>query len=86
MKAVEHGILDCNFSPWNHYKGKVLLVRDKEGALRYLDRGNIPLPEEVVEYHREKIRERELAEHKKAGLEMVIRDVYQISNASMKSS
>jgi methylaspartate mutase epsilon subunit len=85
VKAVEHGILDCNFSPWIHYKGKVLLVRDKEGALRYLDRGNIPLPKEVVEYHREKIRERELAEHKKAGLEMVIRDVYQISNVSMKT-
>jgi methylaspartate mutase epsilon subunit len=86
VKAVEYGILDCNFSPWIHYKGKVLIVRDKAGALRYLDHGNLPLPKEVIEYHREKIAEREKAENKKADLEMMIRDVYRISNVYMKAS
>jgi len=83
---VEYGILDCNFSPWIYYKGKVLIVRDREGALRYLDHGNIPLPKEVIEYHKEKIAEREKAENKKADLEMMIRDVYRISNVYMKAS
>ena len=84
VRAVEHGILDCNFSPWIHYKGKVLLVRDNEGALRYHEHGNIPLPKEVAAYHREKIRQRELKAGKPADLEMVIRDVYQISNVAMQ--
>ena len=86
VRAVEHGILDCNFSPWIHYKGKVLLVRDNEGALRYHEHGNMPLPKEVAAYHREKIRQRELKAGKPADLEMVIQDVYQISNVAMQAA
>ena len=37
----------------------MLPVRDKNGAIRYLDHGNLPLPKEVVRYHKEKIAERE---------------------------
>jgi len=75
VEAVNHGILDTIFSPWRHLKGNVLLVRDSCGAIRYLDHGNIPLPPEVANYHKEKIAEREKAEGIKADLDMVIKDV-----------
>lgn len=75
VKAVEHGILDTIFSPWVHLKGNVLLVRDNNGAIRYLDHGNIPLPSEVVEYHKQKIAEREKAEGIKADLDMIIKEI-----------
>jgi methylaspartate mutase epsilon subunit len=75
VKAVECGVLDTIFSPWRYLKGNVLLVRDNNGAIRYLDHGNIPLPTEVVEYNREKVAEREKVEGVKADLEMVIKDV-----------
>ena len=86
VKAVERGVLDCNFSPWVYYKGKVLTVRDKEGALRYLDHGNLPFPKEVVEYHREKIAERESADGKKIDLDTMITDLFWISDVTMKDA
>jgi len=79
VKAVDHGVLDTQFSPWRHLKGKVLLVRDKKGAIRYLDHANIPLPKEVIKYHKEKIAEREKAEGRKADLEWVIENVTRVS-------
>ncbi|MFC2059251.1 methylaspartate mutase subunit E [Chloroflexota bacterium] len=75
LKAVERGELDAAFSPWIYLKGKVLPVRDKNGAIRYQDHGNLPLPKEVIRYHKEKIAERESAEGNKADLKMVISDI-----------
>ena len=85
VRAVESGVLDCNFSPWIHYKGEVIVVRDKDGALRYLEHGNIPLPREVAEYHRDKIAERESAEGRKMDLDTMITDLFWISDVALKN-
>lgn len=74
-KAVEAGWVDTMLTPWKHNKGKVMVLRDAENAVRYFDTGNIPLPEEVKAYHREKIAERERKEGRKAGFDMVVRDL-----------
>jgi methylaspartate mutase epsilon subunit len=74
-KGVEAGWVDTMLTPWRYNHGKVLLVRDAEGAVRYLDPGNIPLPTEVREYHREKIAEREVRGGCKADLRMVREDL-----------
>ena len=58
---------------------KVLPARDIDGAIRYLDHGNIPLPREVAEYHRQKIEQRAKADGIKADIEMVINDVTYLS-------
>lgn len=79
VKAIDYGVLDTQFSPWRHLKGKVLLVRDGRGAIRYLDHANIPLPKEVIDYHKEKIAEREKAEGQKADMEWVIENVTRVS-------
>ncbi len=75
VKGVEIGVIDTVFSPWRFFKSKVLLVRDACNALRYLDPGNIPLPPEVREYHREKIAQREKKDGTQANLDMAIRDI-----------
>lgn len=74
-KGVEAGWVDTMLTPWKHNKGKVVVMRDAENAVRYLNTGNVPLPDEVKEYHREKIAEREKKEGRKAGLEMVVQDL-----------
>ena len=50
------------------------MVRDGNGALRYLDHGLMPLPSEVVEYHRSRIAERERKENTVAGVNWIIRE------------
>jgi methylaspartate mutase epsilon subunit len=58
IKAIEAGILDSPMSPNINVKDKVSGIRDAQGAVRYLDFGNLPIPEEVKEFNREKLAER----------------------------
>jgi len=73
------GVLDAPFSPWVHIKGKILSVRDREGAFRYLDHGNLPFSKEIVDYHHQKIAERERVENRKAGYQMLVEDIAWLS-------
>ena len=67
-KGVEAGWVDTMLTPWKYNKGKVMVMRDAENAVRYLDPGDIPLPDEVREYHRQKLAEREKKEGPQARL------------------
>ena len=73
--GVEAGWIDTMVTPWKHNNGKVLLVRDAENAVRYLNSGDIPLPREVKDYHREKIAERERRDGRQADFDMVVEDI-----------
>ena len=73
-QALLNGVLDTIFSPYKYLKGKVRIVRDRNGALRYLDPGLVPLPRDVVEYHRSRIAEREAHEGSTAGVQWIIRE------------
>jgi methylaspartate mutase epsilon subunit len=72
--AILSGVLDTMFSPYKFLKSKVKVVRDRNGALRYLDHGLMPLPKEVVDYHRSRIADRERAEASAAGVNWIIRE------------
>ena len=43
-KGVEAGWIDTMLTPWKYNKGKVMVMRDAQNAVRYLDPGDIPLP------------------------------------------
>ena len=53
----------CLFAPSRFNQGKVLPIRDKEGAVRLYKHGNLPLPSDVLAYHQEKIAAREGRNH-----------------------
>ena len=72
--GVKDGTLDTMFSPWRPLKGAVKNVRDASGAFRYLEAGNVPLPNEVREYNSQKIKERESKTGESAGLRWVIEE------------
>jgi methylaspartate mutase epsilon subunit len=73
-RAFEAGVIDTMFSPYRYLKGKVKVVRDANGALRYLDPGLTPVPAEVVEYHRECIAQRERKEGTQADVRWIVRE------------
>jgi len=73
-KAILSGALDTMFSPYKYLKSKVKIVRDCNGALRYLDHGLMPLPKDVIEYHRSRISEREHKESSTAGVSWIVRE------------
>jgi methylaspartate mutase epsilon subunit len=83
IKGVESGVIDSSFSPNKQVKDQVIGVKDCRGAIRYKDFGNLPLSEEVKEFHREKVAERERVEGCKADYEITVRDFWAFSKGQL---
>lgn len=73
--GVEAGWIDTMLTPWKYNKGNVMVARDAENAVRYFNTGDIPLPDEVKEYHRAKLAEREAREGRKIDFNTVVNDL-----------
>lgn len=84
VRAAEAGMLDSPFSSNIHVKDKVLGVRDLNGACRFLEFGNLPLPLEVKQFHQEKVAERESAEGQKMDYNAAIKDFWAFSKGTIK--
>jgi methylaspartate mutase epsilon subunit len=83
QKAFDGGFMDTPLSSNVNIKSRVLGVRDMKGACRYLDMGNLPLPEEAKAYNREKLAEREKAEGKKLDYHTVVQEFWSFANARL---
>ncbi len=83
VRAFEAGVVDVPFAPSRFNAGKILPARDNEGAVRFLNWGNLPFTEEIRDFHREKIAVRARAENRDATFQMVIDDIYAIGKGMM---
>lgn len=83
VRAFEAGVLDVPFAPAACNAGKLLPVRDNDGAVRVFEMGRIPLPDDVMGYHRDKIAERAKAEGRTPAFQMVVDDIYAISKSKL---
>ena len=55
VEAFRTGVLDIPFAPSDSNAGVLMPVRDNNGAVRLLETGMTPLPEDVVHFHKEAI-------------------------------
>lgn len=83
LKAVEEGFLDSSFSPNKQVRDLVVGVKDCRGAIRWKEFGNLPFPEEVKKFHREKVAEREKAERRKMDYEVLVEDFWAFSKGQL---
>ncbi|MDR1605285.1 MAG: hypothetical protein LBS10_10975 [Gracilibacteraceae bacterium] len=81
--AFKAGVLDSPFSINIHAKDQVLGIRDKNGATRYLDFGNLPYPEEMKDFHRQKVAARAAAEGRKMDYYVSLEDFWAISKGQL---
>jgi len=72
-------VLDNPFAAHPAVACKVMGVRDSEGVVRYLYFGNLPFIKEIIEFHKEKIAEREKKRGRKVDYETVIDDLLLVS-------
>ena len=86
IKGVDMGVIDSPLSSNMNVKSAVLGIRDHEGAVRYLDFGNLPIPEEAKEFHREKVKEREDEEKRKMDYNVFIEDFWALSKGAITGS
>ncbi|MCX6569809.1 MAG: methylaspartate mutase subunit E [Candidatus Aminicenantes bacterium] len=83
VAAFQAGVLDVPFAPSIYNLGKVLPMRDNEGFLRIFHKGNLPLDNDVMAYHREKLGERAKAEGREISFQMVTDDIYAVSKGKL---
>ena len=83
VRAFKAGVLDVPFAPARANAGKLLPVRDNDGAVRIFNPGNLPLTPELLDFHKQKVDARAQVENRKASFQMVIDDVYAISNGRL---
>lgn len=83
IRAFHAGVLDIPFAPSRENAGKVLPARDNEGAVRFLDHGNLPFSEELVAFHKDKMKERADYEKRSISFQMVIDDIYAIGKGRL---
>ena len=83
VRAFEAGVLDIPFAPSRYNAGKIMPARDNYGAVRLLDPANIPLTQDLKDFHREKMNERGAHEKRPVSFQMVIDDIYSIGKGTL---
>ncbi len=83
VRAFESGVLDVPFAPSRYNQSGILPARDNEGAVRYLEFGNLPLSADIKDFHEEKMRKRGEKEGRQPGFQMVTDDIYAIGKGRL---
>jgi methylaspartate mutase epsilon subunit len=83
INAVKDGILDSSMSPNIHVADQVLGAKDSTGAVRYIEFGNLPIPDEAKNFHRRKLAAREKAEQRKIDYNVMVQDFWAFSKGEL---
>ncbi|MCX7884478.1 MAG: methylaspartate mutase subunit E, partial [Caloramator sp.] len=78
VKAFEAGVLDIPFAPSKYNAGKMLPARDNNGAVRYLEFGNVPMSKDIRDYNRKLLEERAEYEGRDVSFQMVVDDIFAV--------
>ncbi|OGV70715.1 MAG: methylaspartate mutase subunit E [Lentisphaerae bacterium RIFOXYB12_FULL_65_16] len=83
VRAFAAGVIDVPFAPSVFNLGRMMPVRDNEGAVRIFAPGQMALDKDVLEFHRAKVQERAKAEGREPVFQMVIDDIYAVSKGRL---
>lgn len=83
VKAFEAGLIDIPFAPNRYNAGKMLPVRDNNGAVRIMDFGNLPFTDDLRAFHKDKLTERGQTEGRDVSFQMVIDDIYAVGKGRL---
>jgi methylaspartate mutase epsilon subunit len=79
IRAVKAGVLDNPFATNPASPCKVMGIKDSEAALRYLNHGNLPFSQDIIEFHKGKVGEREKKRGKQLDYETLVSDLLAVS-------
>jgi len=86
VQAFKRGIIDVPFAPSELNLGKILPARDLDGKIRILEFGNLGFTDEIKQIHRAKLEQRAKAQNRDLSIQMVIDDIYAVSNGNLVGS
>jgi methylaspartate mutase epsilon subunit len=77
--GFKHGLIDIPFAASRQCRNEVMVARDAAGAVRYLDAGSIPVPADVLAYHKECLERRAAARGRPIDYQTIADDIFSIS-------
>lgn len=83
IKGFKDGLLDIPFAPSEINHGKILPARDLDGKIRILEFGNLGFTEQIKEFHNKKLQKRAEQQNRPLEIQMVIDDIYAVSNGNL---
>lgn len=83
VNAFKQGLIDIPFAPSIYNAGKILPARDNHGMIRILEFGNLGFTEDIKAFHKQKIEERAISEHRTISFQMTVDDVYSVSKGKL---
>lgn len=83
VKGFEAGVLDEPAAPSRVAHGDILVVRDTKGAVRFLDYGNVPIPDEARRMERERLAEREQRKGSPLAYDDIVHDIHQLTGTAV---
>lgn len=86
VRAIDTGVIDVPFAPSVYNKGDVMPVRDVEGAVRLLTVGNLPLPDDIKDFHREALAARRKMSDETEDYELILADINSMATGTVGQS
>ncbi len=83
VKGFAAGVLDEPAAPSRVAHGDILVVRDLHGAVRFLDYGNVPIPEEARRMERERLDLRAAKKGAPLGYDDVVADLNHLTGVAV---
>ncbi len=83
VKGFEQGVLDIPFAPSMYNAGKMLPARDNQGRIRYLETGNVPFSQEIIDFNKSALEERAKFEGREIGFQMTVDDIFAVSKGKL---
>ena len=85
VKGFAAGVLDEPAAPSRVARGDILVVRDTKGAVRFLDYGNVPIPEEARRLERDRLAVREARKGAPLAYDDIVSDINHLTGAAVLS-
>ena len=79
VRAFASGVLDIPFAATRQCRGEMMVARDAEGAVRYLDAGRVPVPAAVLRHHKACLDRRAAARGGPIDYNAIVDDIFSIS-------
>jgi len=83
VRAFEAGIMDIPFAPSKHNIDLAFPARDNEGAVRFIEFGNLPFSRHIKDFHQKKLNVRGKVEKRDVSFQMSIDDIFAISEGRL---
>ncbi len=83
VKAIEQGVIDIPFAPSMYNAGKMLPARDNQGRIRYLEVGNVPFSQEIIDFNKSALEARAAFEGREVGFQLTVDDIFAVSKGKL---